>query len=442
MTVVRQEQNASVKFSLLLLVLCAALFTTARAQAQAATPPTPPSSSAPATEPTKDTTAAAPAAAAATPPAAPTWSVGPIDFSGLVDGYYNFNANHPNDGSGSSSENQLRNFDVDSNAFSLSMAKLTLSHDPDPIGFRVDLMFGKTESIILGTEPNFKYLEQAFVSWKPTKGHGFEADFGEFVTSAGAEVIESKDNWNYSRSLLFSWAIPYYHVGLRTSMPITKAFTGGFQVVNGWNNFTDNNSGKTVGITGVYTKTKFTWSGNYYTGPENSNTNVGFRNLLDTTLLLTPSAKFNAYINYDYVQNRNAVSTTPIFLSSVRADATSHATTPAYIKGTLDHLQGIAAAARFQATSTIAFAGRYEYLGDGSAQGANVGTPSIGMGTHNKFNEFTLTGEYKIPEGLLFRVEYRRDGSDQKYFLKGTSKAVQNQSTAEVGIVAFFGPKR
>jgi hypothetical protein len=27
-------------------------------------------------------------------------------------------------------------------------------------------------------------------------------DFGKFVTSAGAEVIEAKDNWNYSRSLL------------------------------------------------------------------------------------------------------------------------------------------------------------------------------------------------------------------------------------------------
>ena len=38
-------------------------------------------------------------------------------------------------------------------------------------------------------------------------------DFGKFVTSAGAEVIESKDNWNYSRSLLFAYAIPYWHFG-------------------------------------------------------------------------------------------------------------------------------------------------------------------------------------------------------------------------------------
>ncbi|MEO6982964.1 MAG: outer membrane beta-barrel protein, partial [Edaphobacter sp.] len=216
---------------------CIGIILTGRpAQAQDASPPTPPSSYAP---------AAAPEAAPAS-----IWSVGGIDFSGLVDGYYNLNANHPPD---SSNGNQLRNFDYNANAFSLNMAKLTMSHDPDPVGLRIDLGFGKAFNEILSSEPDFKHLEQAYVSWKPARGKGFEADFGEFVTSAGAEVIETKDNWNYSRSLLFSLAIPYYHVGLRTSMPITKSFTGGVQVVNGWNNFSDNNSGKTIGLTGVYT---------------------------------------------------------------------------------------------------------------------------------------------------------------------------------------------
>jgi hypothetical protein len=408
MIAVRQEQNASVKSCLLLLVCCAALLIPAGAGAQSA----PASSPAP--------TPAAPAPVAPAPAPSPTWSVGPIDFSGLIDGYYNFNANHPQT---SSYGNQLHDFDFDANTFSLSMVKLSMSHDIDPIGFRVDLNFGKAYNYVMAPEPNFKYLEQAYVGWKPTKAKGFEADFGEFVTSAGAEVIESKDNWNYSRSLLFSYAIPFYHVGLRTSMPITKNFTGGVQVVNGWNNFSDNNSGKTIGLTGAYTRTKFTWNGNFYTGPENNNTNKGFRNLIDTTLLLTPTAKFNAYINYDYVQNRNA--------APVGTSTTTYQTT------NLDHLSGIAFAAHYQATSTIAFAGRYEYVADGTSPGS-----AIGMGTHNKFNEFTATGEYKAPEGLLLRLEYRRDGSDNPYFNKGSAKVVDAQSTLELGVVAFFGPKR
>ena len=49
-------------------------------------------------------------------------------------------------------------------------------------------------------------------------------------------MIEAKDNWNYSRSLLFVNAIPYWHFGARTSMPVSKTDTIGFQLVNGWNN--------------------------------------------------------------------------------------------------------------------------------------------------------------------------------------------------------------
>jgi len=412
MTPANPKQFAFVKPTLLTVLFLAGL--AVHATAQEPTPPTPPSPSAPAT----NTTKAAPEAAAATPPSAPTWSVGPIDFSGLVDGYYSYNFNTP---ATRSSGNQLRNFDYDANSFSLNMAKLTMAHDPDPVGFRVDLGFGKAFNTILASEPNFTHLEQAFVSFKPTKARGFEADFGEFVSSAGAEVIETKDDWNYSRSLLFAIVTPYYHVGLRTSMPITKSFTGGVQVVNGWNNFSDNNTGKTLGFTGVYTKPKYTLSGNYYTGPENTGTNKGFRNLLDSTLLLTPTARFSAYISYDYVQNRNAVQLTPT----------------SYVTGSLDHVSGVAFAARYQAKAKVAFAGRVEYLGDGTSPGS-----AIGSGAHQKLNEFTLTAEYKVPEGMLVRTEYRRDGADQPYFNKNDASLVKGQSTLEVGVVAFFGPKR
>ena len=36
-----------------------------------------------------------PAAAPAAPAAAPTWSVGPMDLSGFIDGYYSVNFNRP-----------------------------------------------------------------------------------------------------------------------------------------------------------------------------------------------------------------------------------------------------------------------------------------------------------------------------------------------------------
>jgi hypothetical protein len=374
-----------------------------------------------------------PPAAAATTPEAPAAATAPaslvisapsaapepaflakskISVSGIVDGYYDYDHNDPDSGN-----TQIRNFDIRANTVSLTEAKIVLAHDPAPLGIRVDIGLGSALQVMHPANPSgtgLKYVEQMFVSAKPARLKGFQADFGQFVTSAGAEVIESADNWNYSRSLLFALAIPYYHFGLRASMPVTTTTTVGVQVVQGWNNIFDNNSGKTVGLTGVQSKKYYTLSGNYYFGPENNNTDHGYRNLFDTTLLLTPTGKLNAYINYDYGQNRNA----------------NTANT-----GTADlvHWQGIAGAAHLQATSKITATVRAEYFSDNNG---------FSTGTAQKLNEVTLTGDYLVHPGILARAEYRHDHSDHDFFDNNHIPAsVQGQSTFEISLIAFFGPK-
>ncbi|MDP2999283.1 MAG: porin [Bryobacterales bacterium] len=340
--------------------------------------------------------------------AAPSpWSAGPLTFSGLMDGYYSLGFNHP-----ASRTNQLRNFDVQANRLSLNMAKLTLEHAPDPVGVRIDLGFGRAFDIVHSSERDLavmRNIEQVFVSVKPKQAKGFQADFGKFVTSAGAEVIGTNSNWNYSRSLLFSWAIPYYHFGLRTSMPLHKYFTAGVQLVNGWNNVRDNNSGKTVGLTGVLATSKVTWSHTYYLGPEKLDSNRGYRRLYDTTLLLTPHPKMNFYLNVDYGAERR-------------------------ISRGSDTWKGIAGAARFAPKNWLALSPRLEWFSD--ADGFATGTPQ-------SLKEFTLTAEFKIREGILMRPEYRRDWSDRPFFDRGASTGVhKSQDTLLAGIVAYFGPKR
>ncbi len=353
--------------------------------------------------------------AAASEPAPPTWSAGPIDFSGRVSAYYTYNANHP-----ASMTNQLYNFNVKANQLSLDMAEFNLSHTADPVGFELDLGFGRAFDIIAGSEQQpsiFRNIRQAYVSLRPPEGKGFEVDFGKFVTSAGAEVIETDTNWNYSHSLLFAWAIPYYHFGIRTSFPVGKHFTGGFQVVNGWNNVEDNNSGKTIGLTGALVTKKFSWFTNYYVGPENAGTNSGWRNLFDTTLLLTPTGKVNAYINFDYAQNK---------MPTGALTVTGKDTGKWY---------GIAAAVHLQATSKWAFTPRIEWFKD--RDGLAIGGPPQDV------KEFTITGEYKMVEGLFGRAEYRRDWSNQPFFDRGLDLGVhKNQDTLSLGLLAFFGPKR
>ncbi|HUX46137.1 MAG TPA: porin [Terracidiphilus sp.] len=354
----------------------------------------------------------APAQTPAPEPAAPaTWSVGPMELSGLIDGYYSYNANRPTDAANGQT-NDLYNFNDKTDQFSLSEARLTLNHDPDPVGARVDVVFGRVNTLMNGGGEG-DYLEQAYMSLKPPKAKGLELDFGKFVTSAGAEVIESKDDWNYSRGILFAWAIPYFHFGLRTSMPVSKSETIGVQVVNGWNNVTKTNGGVTVGLTSAFAKPKYSWLVSYYGGPENPNTQKGYRNLIDTVLLLTPTSKFSAYLNYDYGQNRDAM--------EAQEDTN------------LNHWQGIAVAAHEQVTGTSALSGRFEFFHDMNG---------FSTGTAQELKEFTGTYEYKWAEGLLTRLEYRRDWSDQPFFHKGDYNMVDAQSTVTMGFVAFFGPKR
>lgn len=327
-----------------------------------------------------------------------------IEFSGLVDGYYSYNHNDP-----SPALNQLYAFDDKSNQWELNLLKAVASRDPDPIGFRVDLGFGRAMEIMHTPAPDpsfFNYVEQAYVSVKPKGGHGFEADLGEFVTSAGAEVIETINDWNYSRSLLFTLAIPYYHFGIRASLPIGSSLSVGAQLVNGWNEIVDThgNNMQTAGATISVTRKKFTWSNTYYTGPQYTNSvTTGNRALYDTVVLLTPSEKLNAYVNFDYGRQQGADT---------------------------NHWVGVAVAARYQISRRFAVSPRAEYYDD--ATGFTTGTPQ-------HLHEVTLTGEYKPINGLLARVEYRHDGSNAPYFTRGMQSAVsRTQSTVSVGLIAYF----
>jgi hypothetical protein len=355
--------------------------------------------------------APAPAPAAASAPA-PTPAPSAFthfgtDFSFMFDGYVDKSFNNPPSGF-----NQLRNFDVRANTAHVGMGMITIDHGPAPVGFHLDVGFGQDFDIIHSSDrapEAFKYFKQAYVSFKPKSWKGVEVDVGEFVTSAGAEVIETNQNWNYSRSLLFAWAIPYYHFGVRTSFPVGPHFTGGFQVVQGWNNIYDNNSGKTFGFTGAYAWKKVTWSNVYYVGPEKSHTTAGIRHLFDTTVLVNQTDKLSYYLNVDYGHEGAA----PGFTSAKWG--------------------GVAGAMRYQVGKKTAFASRVEYFKD--ADGFSTGTTQA-------LKELTLTGEYKLSSWLMARAEFRNDWSDQPFFNKEHSLGSKTQPTALLGVVAFFGPKK
>lgn len=362
------------------------------------------------------TPAAAPAVpaadAAAAAPSPKPWRIGPMDVSGFADGYFTWNDNHPTNANNGQS-NDLYNFNDEANQPSLDAAKITFNHDPGKLGARVDFIFGRTNKFI-NPSGQLQYVEQAYLSTKPPKAKGFELDLGKFVTSAGAEVIEAKDNWNYSRSLLFAWAIPYWHFGVRTSMPVSKTETVGLQIVNGWNNITKSTGGVTAGLTSALVKPKYTWNVNVYTGPEDTPAQNAYRNLFDTTVLFTPNTKLNWYVNYDIGLNSDSI-------HNGMGDNTS------------SKWQGIAVAAHDQITSKVAGAARVELFDD---------QKGYATGMAQTLKEFTGTYEYHFKVGLLSRLEYRKDWSDSQFFHKGANGMTDQQSTITLGLIAILSPNR
>lgn len=343
----------------------------------------------------------------ATPPAPPPKYDGFV-FSGLADGYVTANFNHPVGGS-----NQLQNFDLNNAMPAMSLVKVTIDKSDKMFGFHVDAGFGETMRLIHAGDvaaqdhKALRYIEQMYLIAKPNHTHGTEIDFGQFVTSAGAEVIEANTNWNYSHSLLFAWAIPYYHFGLRTSTPVTKVWTVGVQVVNAWNTVWGNNDMKNVGITSALTLPKYMWAVNYYVGPNNPGTTSGKRNLIDSTFMLMPNSKVNVYFNPDYGQNNNP-------------------------GGGSSKWYGLAVAAVWHVNGHFSVSPRAEIFDD--AQGFSTGTAQT-------VKEGTITGEYKYNDHFIGRLEFRHDASDTPFFYQKAGQPLsKDMNTVTLGLMAILGP--
>jgi len=347
------------------------------------------------------------APAAAPAPDLVGWKLGPFDVSGMVDGFYSLNFNHPAD-----HVNALLNFDDKGNRTELNMAILKVSHAPKPVGFELTAGGGRAFDIMGATEKaatGMRFFEEAYVDVKPAAWKGLKLDFGKFGSWAGAEVIDTPNNWNYSRSLLFVWCAPYYHFGVRASAPAGKQFTTGVQLVSGWSNIVTDATYKTVGLTGSWTPTtKVTWTNTYYGGPDENSANRGLRNLYDTVLQLAPSRKASFYLNLDCLH-----------------DSPEH--TRSYTVG------GAAAAAKFQFTRKLSLSPRLEWLDDGSG---------MATGTRQQVKEFTTTGTYALVDRLSMWIEFRNDWSNQPFFNRGHGIRVsQIQPTVLFGMVAIIRPK-
>jgi hypothetical protein len=383
----------------------------------------------------------APAAAAATPAPAPinlAGLLGPTTLSGFVDAYYAFNFNQPGalgpsgfpngiDGNG------LRFFDENTNQFSLNAMEGIVDRAPDATaggtgraGYHASVIYGQAAEIINGTnngtDRSNLALKEAYVDYIAPIGTGLTVTVGKFVTPAGAEVIETNGNWNYSRSILFYYAIPFFHFGAKAAYTFNTKWQATGYLVNGWNNTQEVNTGKTYGATLMYTPNKM-WMlmENYLAGPQDDallfgahgGPNENWRQLSDTVITYTPNTKWNFMVNGDYgYGDKYAISATK---NSKPVDWWGGA---GYVK--------------YAPSDKTYLALRYEYYSD--PQGLTL----FGIGTKNGHaGEGTATWAYNWTSGLQSRFEFREDYANRDIFEKGFG-SVKTQPVVELGLIYTF----
>lgn len=172
-----------------------------------------------------------------------------IDLGFYVDTTYQYVFNR-----GSTNDLQLRPFYADNQQFAINAFTISVSKTPtmeggimDLIGFRGDILFGETAPRLAsnGFDSDVVDPYQMYLQFLAPVGNGINFYGGRFVTLAGYEVVEAKDNPNITRSILFGFAIPFTHTGIRadyTAGPLT--LTAGLN--NGWDQVEDLNDDATI----------------------------------------------------------------------------------------------------------------------------------------------------------------------------------------------------
>jgi len=330
-----------------------------------------------------------------------------LGLSIYLQGGYIFNFKNPD-----SKTNEQRVFDKKANSFLIDLAQIQFAKDAPAggVGYKLKVSIGETAKFIhsagLGDPDDEVDLTEAYVDYVAPLGSGLKLRFGKFATYHGAELIEARDNFNYSRSFLFNYAIPFTHTGFMAGYTFSNAFAANLYVVNGWDITNDNNKGKTVGTSFVVTPIEpLLMNFGFMYGPEQPDNRSHDRFLFDWVGTFKGIKNLTVVVNTDYAHEEKDPLNT----------------------GKNSKWYGVSGYAKYDITDFFSTSIRAEYFVD--KDGVRTGIPQM-------LKEITISPEFKIVKNLTVRPEYRHDWSNKKGFDSHRNTFdKKSQDTIAVGVM-------
>jgi hypothetical protein len=349
-----------------------------------------------------------------------------LDASGVaITGYLDLSYSHLSGDGVFVNGAATRVFDTQRDGFSLQQAAVTVAYQPkEGFGALVNLTLGNDADVIA---PYDRYpstskfdVTQAFAQYA---GSGFTVIAGKYVTLAGAEVIASPSNPNFSRSILFGYAIPFTHTGVRASFTPTDTLTLNVGVANGWDDLKDTNTSKTVELGATFAPAKaFSLAAVGYFGKERvgglvSSGTEGQRTLIDLVATWNITDALTVIVNADWGKQENfgAYLTSQELYGGPNYDA---------------KWDGVAGYVNYTLSDTWKLSLRAEYFDD---------KDGYRTGIVQKWKEVTGTVAYLPTKHAELRFELRGDRSDVNSFSKsGFTDAGKDQESVAVQALYKF----
>jgi hypothetical protein len=166
---------------------------------------------------------------------------GKFSLGGFIDTYYTYDFNNPFDMNRAYTTQPLRH-----NEFNINLGFLDAKFTDENVRARLALHTGTYVDSNYAAEPQLlKNIFEASGGFKISDNIWIDA--GIFPAHIGFEGAISKDNWNYSRSLMADYS-PYYEAGIKLSTTFNDKLSGQLLILNGWQNIRETNSSKAAGL--------------------------------------------------------------------------------------------------------------------------------------------------------------------------------------------------
>lgn len=326
-----------------------------------------------------------------------------LDYGAFLDTYYAYDFNQPE------SKRSYTTQASKHNEPSINLAHLEMKLQSEKLRGRFALQAGDAVEINAAAERGFpKYIQESYLGGN--LGDKSWIDAGIFLGHIGAESWISKDNWTYTRSLPSEYT-PYYAAGIRYTKEINSGESFQFQLINGWQNISENNEAKAIGM--------------QYKRNLSQTVSLTYNNFFGDEEVTSSKPRFRGYHDFIFQWNK---SNQWQYLFSIDLGHEAQQNNDG-----VDAWFNTMMTARRVLSERQSLAFRGEYYNDGHQVNVPTGTP-------NGFQVISASVNFdqKLTEYALWRTELRGYQSKDEIYPKGSTDQSKNDGFLVTSISLSF----